>query len=107
MWQHCNNISCWEYKTELTVDEINQLINTLSNDNDILRFTVILRSCVYGNISCDNGFFFGDKVELCSFDSSQIIIYLWCFEFFVTNFNYFWDGESNGGIRYPLVSMLI
>jgi hypothetical protein len=39
MWQHY--ISCWEYRTELDVDVINQLIDTLNNDNDVLR---LLRS---------------------------------------------------------------
>jgi hypothetical protein len=46
MWQHCNNISCREYRTGLDVDGINQLIDTLENDSNVLRFTIILRLCL-------------------------------------------------------------
>jgi hypothetical protein len=42
MWQHCINISCREYKMELDIG-INQLIDTLNNDNDVLRFYTVLR----------------------------------------------------------------
>jgi hypothetical protein len=44
MWKHCNNISCREDKTELDVDGINKVIDALNNDNDVLRFSIYLRS---------------------------------------------------------------
>jgi hypothetical protein len=34
-------ISAAEYKTGLDVDWVNQLIDTLTNDNDIIRFTIL------------------------------------------------------------------
>jgi hypothetical protein len=43
MWQHCNNISCREDRTELDEDGINQQIDMLNIGNDVLRFTIILR----------------------------------------------------------------
>jgi thymidylate synthase len=43
MLQHWNNTSYREYKTEQNVDRINKLIDTLTNDNDALRFIIILR----------------------------------------------------------------
>jgi hypothetical protein len=41
MWQH----QLQEYKTELDVDGINQLTDTLNKVNAIFRFTIILRLC--------------------------------------------------------------
>jgi hypothetical protein len=41
MWQHCNNISFREYRTELDVDGIQQIDG--NNDKDVFRFTVTLR----------------------------------------------------------------
>jgi hypothetical protein len=41
----CNNISCWEDRTELDVDGINKLVNRHNSNNDVLRFTNILRLC--------------------------------------------------------------
>jgi hypothetical protein len=45
MWQHCINISCREQKTELDLGGINQLIDSLINDYDTLRFITISRLC--------------------------------------------------------------
>jgi hypothetical protein len=45
MWHQCNNIGCREYRAKLDVDEINQLFDTINNDNYVLRFAIILRLC--------------------------------------------------------------
>jgi hypothetical protein len=45
MWQHCNKTNRREYKTELDVDGINQLIDKLNHDNDVLRDYVDKRLC--------------------------------------------------------------
>jgi hypothetical protein len=45
-----NNVTILQYQlpgvqTEIYIGGINHLIDTLNNDNDIMRFTIILKLC--------------------------------------------------------------
>jgi hypothetical protein len=81
MWQRCYNLIYREHKTELDVDGIIQLIDTLNNDvvsvTGVKSIVFLLKFFVLGYASCDNSSPLGGKDALFSLDA-QITVSSLC-----------------------------